>query len=232
MIGAHQPGDATGASPHRDHFEPSGPVKRWIVVAVIAILAVGGFFVLRGRHAKPSVDTPAKASGTMTLGQKDAPITVVEYSDFQCPYCRIFARDIQPKLIEEYVDTGLVRFEWRNFPIFGRFSSEAALGAFCADDQQAFWPYHDALFEVVGELSARERNLDTLLAIADDIGLDVKTFRTCLETGRHADRVRQNYEEGRALNIIGTPSFTVNGMLLVGAQPLETWHRVFDSLLD
>src|SRR5690625_4438061 len=91
--------------------------KGLIITAADLALPVGGIFVLRDEQSGAPGGSPAKASGTMALGRDDAPITVVEYSDFQCPYCGIFARDIQPQLIEEYVDTGLVRFEWRNFPI-------------------------------------------------------------------------------------------------------------------
>lgn len=207
-------------------------VKGLIVVAVVAALTVAGIFVLQDEQRTGPAGPPAKASGTMTLGREDAPITVVEYSDFQCPYCGIFAREIQPQLIEQYVDTGLVRFEWRNFPVFGEFSTAAALGSYCADDQNAFWPYHDALYDVVGELSQGERTVGTLIDIAGQIGLDQDEFRVCLAEAKHRDQVIADYDEGRALNIVGTPSFTVNGVLMVGAQPVDTWHRVFEAFSE
>lgn len=224
------------------------------IIAIVAVLAIGAVFALQankdadvdgaqvgsvdgdrvgsagGSGAGTSLGTSAKASGTMTLGFDGAPITVIEYSDFQCPYCGIFARDIQPQLIEQYVDTGRVRFEWRNMPIFGRFSQEAALGSLCADDQNAFWPYHDAVYETVGNLSQSEKNVDTLVKIAGSLDLDTKEFRACIEDGRHFERVRTDYEEGRSLGLTGTPSFMANGILVIGAQPMETWHKVFEML--
>lgn len=183
---------------------------------------------LNGMDSAPA----AKAAGTMTLGDDDAPITVIEYSDFQCPFCSIFARDIQPELIEKYVDTGQVRFEWRNFPIFGRFSQEAALGSYCADDQDAFWPYHDALYEAVGSFSESQKNVDSLVNIAESLDLDAAEFRTCIEERRHLQRVQADYDEARSLGLTGTPSFMANGMLIIGAQPLETWEQVVEMLSE
>lgn len=207
-------------------------VRALLVVGIIGVFAVGVTFALKGDEADAPPTPGAKTSGTMTLGAADAPITVIEYSDFQCPFCAVFARDIQPQLIEQYVDTGLVRFEWRNFPIFGQFSNEAALGSYCADDQGAFWPYHDTLYETVGALAQGDKNIDTLVNIAAALDLDTTEFRACIEDGRHNDRVRADYAEGRALNIVGTPSFTINGMLMVGAQPVDTWQQVFEALSE
>lgn len=215
-----------------NHSTPRAGVKAIVVVAVIAALTTGGIFVLRDQKPSAPPAPVAKASGTMTLGRDDAPITVVEYSDFQCPFCGIFSRDIQPRLIEEYVETGQVRFEWRAFPIFGRFSEEAALAAYCAHDQGEFWAFHDELYRRVGGLSQGEKNIDTLVKIARDLELDAGRFRTCVVDGEHAGRVLADFGEGRALNIAGTPAFTVNGVLMVGAQPVETWQRVFEAFSE
>src|SRR5690554_5424463 len=127
--------------------------KFWWVVVTIAAVAVGGVITFGGK--KTGEDRPApitQHTGTMKLGNPNAPITVVEYSDFQCPFCAIFARDTLPQLIDEFVATGQMHFQLRNFPVFGEFSTLSAHGSMCALEQGAFWPFHDALFEQVGSL--------------------------------------------------------------------------------
>lgn len=209
--------------------------KTFIIIgAVLVVIGASVFFTTRPgeRQSTEKPPTAAKASGTMAMGRDDAPITVIEYSDFQCPFCAIFANDIQPELIEQYVDTGLVRFEWRNYPVFGQFSVLAAHGAMCADEQRSFWPYHDALYAQMDSLKQSDKNVDTLVAIADELELDAAAFRACIEEERYAAEIAAQYAEGRALGIVGTPTFMMNGVMMVGAQPLDTWQRVFEVLQE
>lgn len=198
----------------------------WLVAAIVVIAAVGAMI---GGGDRDDV-SPSSQWTTLVMGDPDAPIHVIEYSDFQCPFCGIFARNIRPRLIEEFVDTGKIRFEWRNYPVFGPFSTLAAHGAMCAVEQGAFWPYHDALFARIDEMKASEKNLDTLVKIASSIGLDAREFRACMVEDRYAEDVAATLREGRERGVMGTPTFIINGVMMVGAQPVETWRQVVEAL--
>lgn len=206
----------------------------WLILGGVGLAVVLGiFWVLSAQiPAQPPAEDSLslKAPGTMTIGDAGAPITVVEYSDFQCPFCALFANEIQPQLIDEFVRSGQIRFEFRHFPVLGEFSRLAALASMCAHEQQAFWAYHDALFQEVPELPASRRNRDTLVDIARRLRLDTGPFKACLDEERYADQVARDFEEARSLGIVGTPSFVINGNLLVGAHPVETWRQVVEFL--
>lgn len=164
-----------------------------------------------------------------TKGRDDAPITIVEFSDFQCPFCRKFALETLPKLEAEYIDTGKVRFVYRHLIGLGAPSAQAAHGAECAREQGKFWPYHDLLFEQTGALAFMKGRLK---GYARELGLDEKAFDACMASGRHQDRIRQETEVARYLGATGTPAFLINGQLLIGARPFETFKRALNAMLD
>jgi len=169
--------------------------------------------------------TEVAATGP-ALGPESAPVTIVEFSDFQCPYCAR-AAPVVKQLHERYPDS--VRIVYRHFPLDSvhpqaRPAAEASL---CAADQDRFWEYHDVLFE-----NARQLGEEDLIRYAEELGLDMAEFRTCLEEGRHAAQVERDLEAGRRAGVTGTPSFFVNGRMLGGAQPLEAFVRVIESELE
>jgi len=160
------------------------------------------------------------------LGPESAPVTIVEFSDFQCPYCAR-AAPVVKQLRERYPDS--VRIVYRHFPLDSvhpqaRSAAEASL---CAADQGRFWEYHDVLFE-----NARQLGEADLIRYAEELDLDTADFRTCLEEDRHAEQVERDLEAGRRAGVTGTPSFFVNGRMLGGAQPLEAFVRIIDSELE
>lgn len=201
-------------------------LKGWIALAAAALIASVALYVLQGAGEEGA--QTAHARNAPSLGDPDAPVTIIQYADFQCVYCRMFALDIQPDLVKEFVETGRARIEWRHFPIFGEFSTQAAHAAACAHEQGAFWEYHDALYEKVGKLSAGAKNVDTLVEIAGSVGLDTSSFRACVVEERYAEQISADFQSGREHGIVGTPSFLVNGRLLIGAHPMETWRRVIE----
>jgi protein-disulfide isomerase len=152
----------------------------------------------------------------------------VEFSDFQCSFCRKFWKETLPKIEAEYINTGKVRFVYRHLIALGPFSEAAAQAAECAGEQGKFWPYHDILFERAGGLGFTAARLKEY---AGGLGLDRKGFDACLASGRHRDRIRQETEVARYLGATGTPTFLINGQRLIGAHPFETFDRIVDLML-
>jgi protein-disulfide isomerase len=169
------------------------------------------------------------------LGRADAPVTIVEYTDFQCPFCRRFHDRTWPELRQNYVDTGRVRFVVRDLPLsFHEQAEPAAVAARCAAAQGRYWPARDALFALPGEL-APERIRSTVLAT----GVDAAAFDACVRDPATLAAVRADAEEAAAAGVSGTPSFVVGridggvlvGTMISGAQPYASFAQRIDALL-
>ena len=130
-----------------------------------------------------------------------------------------------PKLIDEYVKDGTLRIEWRDFPYRGQESVNAALAARAAQEQGKFWEYHDLLYKTQAQGFSEGRLVD----IADQTGLDVKQFRSSLESGSNEPAVRADFQEGQQRGVSGTPTFVINGKTLVGLQPLSVFERIVEK---
>lgn len=162
-------------------------------------------------------------------GRPDAPVVVVEFSDYQCPFCKRFVEETLPAL-QRYIDEGTVRFIFVDFPLDGIHpqARAAAQAAHCAAEQggnEAYWQMHDALFARQEEWAGQEDAASVLAELANDIGLDGSAVQACIESGRFADRVQQGVNEGIRLGVNGTPTFFVNGHQLVGVQSVETFEQ-------
>jgi protein-disulfide isomerase len=164
--------------------------------------------------------------GGQARGPATAPITIVEYADYQCPYCTRAAAAV--KQVEERY-AGKVRFVFRDFPLtqIHPNAGKAAEAASCASDQGKFWPMHDRLFANQSKLA-----VDELKKHAVELGLDAAAFDTCLDSGKHAEAWKKSLAEGQSYGLTGTPSFFINGRLLVGAQPVESFAQVIDDELE
>ena len=160
------------------------------------------------------------------LGPADAPITIVEFSDFECPFCSRFARDTAPALRRQYGEQ--IRWIFVNYPLRSIHPNayEAALAGECAAEQSRFWPFYDAMFSGRYPLSA-----DGYADAAAAIGLDGERFETCYRNADHAEEVALDVKEGEKFYVLGTPTFYVNGKRMEGAQRPEAFAAVIDSLL-
>lgn len=162
-------------------------------------------------------------------GDPNAPVTIIEFSDFQCPYCSRFAAGAGRQIDEQYVDTGLVRFGYQHFTFLGPESQQAAEASECAAEQDAFWAYHDVLFGLEAGGSRAAMDADSLRQYAAELGLDTGLFNTCLDSGRYASLVRSETTAAQSLGVTGTPAFLINGRPLVGAQPFQAFQQVIDA---
>ena len=176
-----------------------------------------------------SVEKTLSALGTgPMLGSSTAPVTMVEFADFQCSFCRKFWADTLPKLKESYVKQGQVRIVYRHFAILGKFSAQAAMAADCAGEQEKFWEYHDRLFANQGALAFTQSKLEQY---ARELGLNAVNFKRCLTTEKYRKKVEGETAVAASLGGRGTPTFFVNGRLMVGAQPFDVFQAVIEEEL-
>lgn len=160
-------------------------------------------------------------TGAPTLGPDEAPVTIIEFGDFECPYCKEWHENVFPLILQHFGDQ--VRFVYLDYPLADIHSQAfiAAEAAHCAGEQEAYWLYHDALFEHQEKLGN-----DLYAPLAFELGLDVDTFQACLEEGKFAAQVRQSMLTAHDLAFTGTPAFIINGQVLIGAQPSETFQQI------
>ena len=178
----------------------------------------------------PPRPADAPRQGT-TLGNPDAPLTIVEYSDFQCPFCRKAGLEIMPQIEAEYVATGKAKLVWKQFPIEGEESVWAAEASECAAEQNAFWEYHDTLFLNRTGINVGTFVITNLKVIAKELDLDTEAFNACLDQGRYRDKVATDYAEARRREVTGTPTFFVGQTKVVGAKPYSAFKEAIDDEL-
>ena len=168
-----------------------------------------------------------------SFGDANAPITVVEFSDFQCPYCSRFFKLTLPSIEENYIKTGKVRLVYRDFPLdIHPQSMTSAIAAECANDQGKFKEMHDMLFDQQQLWSNNDKAVDVFKDFAKKIGLDTKQFSECYGSQKHADEIRKDLVDGAAFGVNGTPGFFINGKTLSGAMPFDlVFKPIFDAVL-
>ena len=177
------------------------------------------------------------SNGSPILGDPDAPITLVEFGDYQCHYCNVFFQSIEKDILKNYVDTGKVKIIFKDYNIIGEDSVKASQGAHCANDQGLFWEYHDILYSNwTGENNGWASGTN-LAIFAQQIGLNMNQWSECMNKGSHSQIILKSNNDARTLELTGTPAFFVinsEGKVskLFGAQPFEVFKRTFDSQLQ
>lgn len=166
------------------------------------------------------------------LGNKNAKVTVVEFGDFQCPFCGRFYTDVEKNLIKDYVNTGKVRFAFRSFAFLGQESNWASEAAECASEQGKFWEYHNYLYENQSGENQGAFSKDNLKSFASTVGLNTSQFNTCLDSGKYAKNVTDDTDAGKKAGVSGTPTTFVNGQSVVGAQPYSSFKTLIDAELS
>ncbi len=210
-------GDAAGAA-------RSEMTKFYWILGIVAVAGVGivgysvGSKALGSTVSEPiemaGLDDPAKlmeVARGVTKGNADAPITIIEFADFQCPGCGQFAREVGPLIQAEFLATGKAKFLYYDFPLVSIHPNAflAARAGHCAEDQGKFWEYHDILYRNQPRWSASQNPSSMFGDYADDIGIDADAFSGCLASDKHADVVTANMELGYQLQISGTPTVMV-----------------------
>ncbi len=222
--------------------------NNWKVVSIVLIVLVVGlaYFAFSGNGSQvtgnavgvPSREAPVRTAPSVDLnslmdddsveGDPDAPVTIVEFSDYECPFCARFYSQTLGQIRKDYVETGKVKIVFRDFPLsFHQNAQKAAEAAECSGEQDKYYEMHDVLFDkgVVG-------GVDTFKQYAVDIGLDVSEFNECLDSGEMASEVEKDFLDGQSAGVQGTPAFFINGKLLSGAQPYSAFKQVIDAELQ
>ena len=171
------------------------------------------------------------AANTPFLGNANAKVTVIEYADYQCPFCEQFEKNVWPQLKSQYVDTGKIKFVYQDFAFLGADSNTAGEAAFCAQDQNKFWEYHDYLFNHQGQENSGWATADKQKLFAGAVGLNTSQFSQCLTNGKHKQDVLNQTAAGKTYGVTGTPTVFVNGVSIVGAQPYNSFKTAIDNAL-
>jgi len=226
---------SASSSPNPNYMIPGAIVLAGIIIA-------GAIFY---SNSSPTAKTSGTASGTPTpiqtpkpvtskdhiLGDPNAPVTLIEFGDFQCPFCGKFFKDTEPKLIDEYIKTGKVRFVYRDFAFLGLESVRSAEAAECANDQGKFWEFHNFLYNhQAGENQGGFADVK-LKGFASELGLDTTAFNSCFDAEKYKDEVAQDLQGGRDAGVGATPSFFVDDQLIQGALPLAQFEQVINDEL-
>jgi protein-disulfide isomerase len=188
-----------------------------------------------------AVPVKISADDDPIIGNPDAPITIIEFSDFQCPFCARFHTQTLPSILEEYIEQGKVKLVFRDFPIQSIHPNAlpASVAAECANDQSKFREMHDMLFEKQNEWNKLETTdaLSLFSQYASSMEIDQETFDSCLVSGKHIPEIKKDLEDGQGYGVSGTPGFFVGNdkigfVELKGAQPFESFKKVIDAQLD
>lgn len=228
---------------NKDYFLPVSILVSGLLVAGSILFASGSFKKsasnqqanLGNSASGGNGDTEAALkikSGDVVLGDAKAPVTIIEYGDYQCPFCMRFSRQTEPLLREEFIKTGKVKMVFRNFQFLGPESQAAGLAAKCAQDQNKFWSFHDAIY-AVEEKDGRENNgnltRDLFMQLAGNLKLDTAAFGSCFDAQKYRQTVEDETKEGTAAGVNSTPTIFVNGTRYLGALP---WDNAADPRIQ
>lgn len=180
--------------------------------------------------AQPQGPVDVSLDDDAVRGEKKAPVTIVEFTDYQCPYCERYFTDTYPQILKNYIETGKVKYVLRDFPLpFHQNAAPAANAAECVRDQkgdEAYFEFHDMLFEHQNELST-----DNYKLWAADLGVDADKFAKCVDENQFASEVEADMQEGSSYGVQGTPAFFINGMPISGAQPYSVFEQMIEDEL-
>ncbi len=252
--------DSPGQSPTHSHA-PSGN-NPWFAISMGLMGVIvgfglgnfngGGFSIAAGNPAPQQVAqaptptapaapqapaTPATVDDDPVLGDKDAPVTLIEFTDYQCPFCGRHFTNTYGQLKKDYIDTGKVKYVVRDFPLsFHPHAQKTAEATECADDQGKFWEMHDKIFETQGTWSNAADIVPVLKQYAADLKLNTGTFNTCLDSSKYKDEVAKDMADGSASGVNGTPGFWLLGPddkseQISGAVPYANFQQAIDAML-
>ena len=242
-----RPGETGPALDRRRYLLPGALAAAVVAFAAVGIFVLGMFThavafdedgggstvqVVQGAEGAAAGPTPTVGPVDVSVdddpaqGPEDAAVTIIEFSDFQCPYCARFNTDTLPQILSNYADR--VRFVYRDFPLTSLHENalKAAEASECADDQGAYWKYHDLLFQNQAALDDA-----SLKNYAASLGLDTAAFNQCLDSDKFLSEVQKDEQDGITAGVQGTPAFFVNGVLIEGAQPYTVFQAAIEAAL-
>ena len=218
--------------------------KLGVILAVIVITIIAGVTASLSASTSETVNldmgrthgTISTAMGSPILGDPSAPITIVEFGDYQCHQCYNWFHNTKPAIFQEYIETGKVNLVFVDLAFLGRDSPKAAQATYCAEDQEMYWEYHDTLYtSQESKIDSGWANTERLKAFAFNMELDMELFDSCLDSGKYSKRVQYNSQQARDHGVRGTPGFFIVGPYgqeqLGGAQPFSVFKQILDTMI-
>ena len=211
------------------------------ITAVVIITIIASASVFQTGNEALNLDmgqthgTVSTAMGSPILGSNSAPITIIEFGDYQCEQCYNWFHNTKDSIVENYIETGKANLIFVDLAFLGRDSPKAAAATYCAEEQGKYWEYHDLLYNFQEGIDTGWANSERLKAFAQSLELDEELFNSCVDSGKFAKRVQFNINEAKKQGATGTPTFIIvnsNGQQqkLVGAQPYSVFQKVLDSM--
>ncbi len=216
--------------------------KKGVILGVISI-AIIGIIATSFSNSSDTISLDARSHGTIDttmgspiLGDPLAPITIVEFGDYQCHQCYNWYHNTKPAITTNYIETGKANLVFVDLAFLGRDSPKAAQATYCADDQGMYWEFHNLLYtSQESQIDNGWTNTERLKAFAFGMGLDMELFESCLDSGKHSKRVQFNSSQAKEHSIRGTPGFFIinsdEQKQLSGAQPFSVFKEVLDSMI-
>ncbi len=217
--------------------------KKGVIIGVIVVAIVVGIAASYPSSSETvNLDmsrthgTISTAMGSPVLGDTSAPITIVEFGDYQCHQCYNWFHNTKPAIVRDYIDTGKANLVFVDLAFLGRDSPIAAQASYCAEDQGMYWEYHDTLYNFQEpKIDGGWANSERLKAFAYNLELDMELFESCLDSGKYSKRVQYNIQQARDHDVKGTPGFFIvgpNGQEQIGgAQPFPVFKQIMDSMI-
>ena len=218
--------------------------KKGVIIGVIVIAIIAGVVASLSVPASETVNldmgrthgTISTAMGSPVLGDPSAPITIVEFGDYQCHQCYNWFHNTKPAIFQDYIETGKANLIFVDLAFLGRDSPKAAQASYCAEDQEMYWEYHDLLYiSQESKIDGGWANTERLKAFAFSLGLDMDLFESCLDSGKYSKRVQYNIQQAREHGVRGTPGFFIVGpdgqQQLGGAQPYSVFKQILDTMV-
>ncbi len=217
--------------------------KKGAIIGVIVVAIVVG---IAASYSSPSSETVnldmgrthgsiSTAMGSPILGDPSAPITIVEFGDYQCEQCYAWFHETKPAIVQDYIDTGKANLVFVDLAFLGRDSIPASMATYCAEDQGMYWEYHDLLYNFQEHVDNGWANSERLKAFADSLDLDLELFESCLDSGKYSKRVQYNIQQASENDVRGTPGFFIVGpdgqQKIGGAQPFSVFKQILDSMI-
>lgn len=217
-----------------------------ITIAIVAVVAIAAGSVAATYYSSPETvnldmerthGSVSTAMGSPILGDPSAPVTIIEFGDYQCHQCYNWFHNTKPSITRDYIESGKANLVFVDLAFLGRDSPTAAQATYCAEDQEKYWEYHDMLYgSQESQIDNGWANNERLKAFAFSLGLDMELFDSCLDSDKYAKRVQYNNTQAREEGVNGTPTFVIVGPdgqqeKVVGAQPYSVFKQVIDSMV-
>ncbi len=216
--------------------------KKGLIIGVIVIAIVVGISASYSPQTEiVNLDmgrthgTISTAMGSPILGDPSAPITIVEFGDYQCEQCYAWFHETKPAIVQDYIDTGKVNLVFVDLAFLGKDSIPASMATYCAEDQGMYWEYHDLLYNSQESVDGGWANSERLKAFASSLDLDMELFESCLDNEKYSKRVQYNIQQAKDNGVRGTPGFFIVGpdgqQKIGGAQPFSVFKQILDSMI-